>query len=474
MKMKALAAVAVVVVGGYLGATVVTGNKIAAAYDARAEKLEKQFPFVRVVHRQAEKGMFSSTYSGKLRIGCAPAAGAGGEAAKAGKTLDIGFRDRVLAGPLPGFSTIGAAVIESEVVLPDEVPEGVRKYLAGMKPQDIRTVVGYGGDYNTRVRLPGGDIALPTGKLTWPDVHLSGAGNFDGGAFTFDGTLPELAFVGAEKGGKSTLDVKLAKLRWQGTSLPADSFWLRPGTSTLDIERLEVLANAGGKPVSAQIGKFKYLAEVKADKDLLDAKAAFTADATLRIGEEAKPIQLDNFEFQESLKHLHGPTLQKVLEASMAQLSSTCEGGKVSQEDAAALGLEMMRTLAQLLPHAPEISVDKLAVTYEGQRGEMSFSASAPGLTAEDVEEPVVMKAKLHANMLVKASARLPVAWVQLLGERSGDPAGAPQRVAQAHSMVDLAVGKGFAVRDGEFLASTVVLEKGAVLLNGKPMSEGK
>ncbi|MEJ8851093.1 YdgA family protein [Variovorax rhizosphaerae] len=468
--MKALAAIAVVVVGGYLGATAVTGNKIAAAYETRAEKLEKQFPFLHVVDRQTEKGMFSSTYGGKLRIGCAPAAG---EADKPGKTLDIGFRDHVRTGPLPGFSTVGAAVIESEVILPDEVPEGVRKYLAGMKPQDIRTVISYGGDYDTKVRLPGGNQDLPQGKLTWSDVHLSATGNLDGGAFTFDGTLPEFVYAGSEKDGKSTLNIKLAKLRWHGTSLPADSVWLRPGTSTVDIERVEVLASAGDKPVFAQIGKFKYLTEVKADKDLLDGKAAITADATLRVGEDAKPIQLDNFEFQESVKHLHGPTLQKAMETSMAQLSSTCDGVKPSEEDAAALGLEMMRTLAQLLPHTPEVSINKLAVTYEGQRGELSFSASAPGLTAEDVKDPMSIQTKLQTHMLMKANAKLPVAWVQLLGERGGDPAGAPQRGAQAHSLVELAVGKGFAVREGDFLTSAAVLEKGALLVNGKPMMGG-
>ncbi|MEJ8857341.1 DUF945 family protein [Variovorax robiniae] len=473
MKKKAFAvAAAVVVVGGYLGATAFTGNKIAAAYEARAEKLEKQFPFLHVVDRKTEKGMFSSTYSAKLRIGCVP--DAGGEAAKQGKTLDIGFRDQVRTGPLPGFSTFGAAVIESEVILPDEAPEGLRKYLAGMKPQDIRTVVSYGGDYSSQVRLPGGEVALPQGTLTWPDVHLRAAGKLDGGAFTFDGSLPELAFAGATKDEKSALDFKLAKLRWQGTSLPADSFWLRPGTSTVEIERLEVLANAGKKPVSAQIGKFKYLTEVKADKELLDAKAAFTADATLRIGEDAKPIQLDNFEFQESVKHLHGPTLQKVLETSMGQLSASCEGGELSADEAAAPIAEMMQAMTQLLLHAPEVSIDKLAVTYEGQRGELSFSASAPGLTAEDIENPVAIQARLQTNMLMKANAKLPVAWVQLLGERGGEAAGAPQRVAQAQSLVDLAVGKGFAVREGDFLTSTAVLEKGALLVNGKPMTGGK
>ncbi|MDM0056894.1 YdgA family protein [Variovorax fucosicus] len=465
MKKAAVAAALVVLVGGaYLGATAYTGHRIAAAYDARVAKLEQQLPFLRVVDRQTDKGLFSSTYSGNVRIGCVPDAAGG----KAGKPLLIGFRDQVRHGPLPGFAGFGAAVIESQIVLPDEAPEPLRKYLAGVKPQDIRTAVGYGGDYKTALRLPAGDYALPAGQLSWPEVHATGSGRLDASASAFEGHLPEIAFRGTDNADAKGFNFKLVNLRWQGANKGEGSFWLRPGTSSMEIERLELLGDSGGKAISAQVGKIKYLTELGADKDLLNAKATITADATLQIGADAKPIQLDNIEFQESIKRLHGPTLQKVLDASMAELS-TCGAGGEPAVDPAARGQEMLRMLAQLLPYAPEISVDKLALSYEGQRGELSYAVSAPGLTAKDIEAPGALQGKLQQNLVLRADAKLPVAWVEQLGTRGGDAAGAAQRVAQANTMLDLAIGKGFVVRDGDHVTSKVLVERGAILINDKP-----
>ena len=115
-----------------------------------------------MVDRQTEKGLFSSTFSGSVRIGCVPdmTAGKDGKDGNSAKPLVIGFKDHVFTGPLPGFKGFGAAVVESQILLPADAPEGLRNYVAGMKPQDIRTEVGYGGNYKTALRLPAGDFAL--------------------------------------------------------------------------------------------------------------------------------------------------------------------------------------------------------------------------------------------------------------------------------------------------------------------------
>lgn len=461
----AVAAAVVLVGGGWLGATAYTGQKIATAYDARFAKLEQQFPFLRVEDRRTDKGLFSSTFSGRVRVGCVPdAAGADRPA----RPLVIGFSDRVRHGPLPGFTGFGAAVIDSQITLPDEAPEPLRNYLAGMKPQDIRTTVGYGGDYKTALRLPAGDVALPVGQLSWPEVHASGSGKLDGGGSTFEGHVPEVAFRGTDKPGAGALNLKLVNLRWQGANQGEGSIWLRPGTSRMEVERIEVLGDTGGKAISAQIGKIKYFTELGVDKDLTNVKATVTADATLQFGADAKPIQLDNIEFQESIRRLHGPTLQKVLDASMADLS-TCGAAGAPPVDAAARGQEMLAMLAGLLPYGPELSVDKLAVGYEGQRGELSYAVSAPGLTAKDVEGPGALQRQLQQKLVLRADAKLPVAWIEQLGTRGGDAAGAAQRVAQAHTMLDLAIGKGFVVRDGDHVTGKLRVEGGAILVNDKP-----
>lgn len=467
MKKAAVAAgVAVLVVGGYLGATALTGQRVAAAYDARLAKLEQQLPFLRVVDRQTDKGLFSTTFTGNVRIGCVPDS----TDAKGGKPLVIGFRDHVLTGPLPGFKGFGAAVIESQIVLPADAPEGLRNYVAGMKPQDIRTEVGYGGGYSTALRLPAGDFALPVGQLSWPEVRASGTGRLDGGAVTMEGHLPELAFRGAadKEGPGKGVNFKLVNMRWKSAQTDEGGIWLRPGNSQVDVERIELSADTGEQPMSAQFGKLKYLTELSKAQDLLDVRIAFTGSATLQIGKDAQPIQLDDIEFQESLKRLHAPTLQKVMDLSTADLSTCGEPGSRAVDPQARFQ-ELVRVLAQLLPHAPEVSVDKLAVSYNGQRGELAYAVSAPGLTAQDLENLAALQAQLQQKMVLRANAKLPVAWIEAIGTRSGDAAGAQQRVAQANTMLDLAIGKGIAVREGDFVTSTMLLERGAITVNGKP-----
>ncbi|RYF67491.1 MAG: DUF945 family protein, partial [Comamonadaceae bacterium] len=340
----------------------------------------------------------------------------------------------------------------------------------GMKPQDIHTEVGYGGGYNTALRLPAGQVTLPAGQLFWPEVRASGSGQLDGGAMAMEGHLPEIAFRGAADGKSAAkgVNVKLVNLRWKSAQSGDSSVWLRPGSSQVDIERVELSADAGDKAISAQLGNLKYLTELSTEQDLLNAKIAITGSATLQIGLDAQPIQLDDIEFQESIKRLHGPTLQKVMDLSTSDLSTCGEPGKPAV-DAGVRGQELLALLAQLLPHAPELSVDKLAVTYDGQRGEISYAVSAPGLTGKDLENRAALQARLQQKLVLSANARLPVAWIEQLGTRGGDAAGAQQRVAQANTMLDLAMAKGFAVRDGDFVTSAMRMEGGALTVNGKP-----
>ncbi len=465
-KAAVLAAVAVVIVGGYVGATAFTGKRIAAAYDTRLARLEQQFPFVRVVDRQTEQGLFSSKFSGNLHVGCVP----DGKGGKTGKPLIVGFRDHVFTGPLPGFKGFGAAVIESTVTAPADAPEALRNYLAGMKPQDIRTEVGYDGGYRTALRLPAGDFALPAGRLSFPEVHASGTGRVDGSAAVMQGHLPEIAFRGAANTSAAGegINFRLVNMRWKSSQTGDSNFLLRPGGSEVDIESVELSADMGETSVLAQFGKFKYRTELIAAQDLLDVKIAMAGSATLQIGKDAQPIQLDDIEFRESIKRLHGPTLQKVMNLSTADLAACGEPG-TSAVDARVRGQEMLHMLAQLLPYAPELAVDKLAVSYNGERGEVAYSASAPGLTARELDNPATLQRELQQKLMLRANAKLPVAWIEEIGKRGGDTAQARQRVTQANTMLDLAVGKGIVVREGNFVTSTLLMERGAFTVNGKP-----
>ena len=471
MKKAVVAAVALALLGAaYVGATAYTGTRIQAAYEARMAMVEQRLPFLRVVDRQSDKGLFSSSYGGSVRIGCVPSASAEGAATP----LVIGFRDHVQHGPLPGLAGFGAATIDSQIVLPSEAPEALRRYVAGLQPQDIRTRVGFGGAYRTTVRLPAGEFSSAQGQVQWPALRLTGDGTMDGSASSFDATLPALSFRATDKAGTDGASVKLVNMRMQGRNGGEGSFWLRPGISTVEVEHIELQADSGGNAFTAQLGKVRYASEMSATQDLMSGRVSITADATLRLGGDAKPIELDRIELQESVRRLHLPTLQKVMDASMAELYDCDAPAKVADEAnleaRLARAQDMLRQLAQLLPHDPEFSLDKLAFGYEGQRGEISYSASVKNVDANNLDGDAAMRRIVERNLLLKAEARLPVAWVEQLGARAGNAAGAGGRVVQANTMLDMAIGQGYVVRDGDFITSSLSLEQGAITLNGKPL----
>ncbi len=480
-------AAVVVLAAGYLGATAYTGQRVASAYEARLDKVEKQFPFLHLVDRQADRGLFSSTFTTGVTLGCATGPDA----------FVVRFRDHVRHGPFPGFDGFGAAEIDSEILLPAGAPEAVRSYLASLKPGDLRTRVAYDGSYRTVARLPAGEMSGSGIKAKWPEARITGSGSFDGaGANRYEASLPELSVEHSSDERTSSLRLVGVALRGEtqgNTQGSGGNPWLQSGTNAWEVGKVELRTQSGDDPVSLDLAPLKYTASVDVDKDLFGGKAAITTSAVLKIGRDAKPVQIDDIEFQESFQRLYGPALQKLSEDSLTDMS-VCGAAGDSDPDAQAAQMakaqeRMTAVMMQMLPHDPSISLDKLSLRFGGQPGQLSYSAGVQGFEPKPNENLMDAMPRIVQALTVKADASFPAAWIRQLGAlgqedtaAAGAGAGvgagagagvgmgtASQRFAQADAMLDIAAGKGFIVRNGDDISTHFVMEHGVGTLNGKP-----
>jgi uncharacterized protein YdgA (DUF945 family) len=136
-KVAAGAAALVVVAGGGVGFAAWSGGKVAKELQSQTATVLAPFPGVKVVENSVSTGLFSSTHTVTLDIGCAPAAAEGVQPAAdggAGKPVQITWRDHVKHGPLPGGPSLGIVAVDRELEEPAVVIAQVANLFAVQAP----------------------------------------------------------------------------------------------------------------------------------------------------------------------------------------------------------------------------------------------------------------------------------------------------------------------------------------------------
>jgi uncharacterized protein YdgA (DUF945 family) len=458
----------VVLAAVYVGATAYTGNKVVTAYGSAFDQVHDRFPCVRF-DRKVEKRFFSSTFTTDVQVLCA-LPGTKGEKDEKGdgkESTPLTFQliDQVRHGPFPGLS-FGAAAIDSRIALPDSAPEDLRAYLASMKPGDLRTHVSYGGGYRTSLRLPAGEVRTERGSFTWSEARANAEGRLGEMTGTVEGDWSGMTFQAQQEGNDTTVKIADVHLRGQTRSDGGNgSLWFHPGNSELRIGQLDVQSQAKGQPLSVRVSGINYTSEQSNDKELLNAVIAVKADASVQLGAETKPLELEKIEFRETIKRLHLPSLQKWFEA-IAELGSN---GNVSQEvEQFGRSRKNLDMLVQLLPHDPEVAVH-WSMNHQGQHGELSYLVGTRDFTLKDGEPIEMLQARVIPSLIVQANAKLPFAWIEEVMALGSTPEEASQRILGARMMVEMGVQQGVVVREGADATVAFSFERGAATLNGKP-----
>lgn len=461
MNRNVLAAAAAVVLLGVavVGGAAVTGVQAKKKLQAQPVEWQAQWPLLKVSAQKYERGLFSSTNTMTLQLGCKT---------DANPASGITIRQRIKHGPLPGFSSFGAAVIDTEVVVPEAERKQVAELIGDKSPFTAHTVVGFGGSTNTQFSIPAINYKSAKGEqVNWQG--LTGEVRQSGASLRYVLATPGFSAVG--KDDKMAFEMKLAALRMHGEMNGTEgSFWMRPGAGELDLVSFEMNASAaperGMPPVKMSLNQLKASSENKLDKDLLSNSTKFSASGVIN------DVRVDKFELLASVRRLHAPTYLRLIQRFMDTSAAACDMKQAVSPQV--MLAQVQQDFGALLPFDPEYSIDKLAVEIDGKRGELSYSVGINGATPADAQMP--LQALVLTKAHLKGQAKLPVAWVEKAVVRFGNGPQTPQGDAAAQAeMFNVMLAKftndGFIVREGDMISSQVSFDRGQLLVNGKPVS---
>jgi uncharacterized protein YdgA (DUF945 family) len=290
-----------------------------------------------------------------LQIGC-PAAGT---------QPMFTIQQRVKHGPFPGFSGFGAAVIDSELLVPENARKVLDEITGGQPPIAARTAVGFDGTLRSQVTMPAFHFRGPRGEqLSFQGLRADVTSK--GQSLHYDVSVPSLNIAGKDE--RMAVEVRLAGLAMHGdTTGSGGSVWLRPGKSHGEVGSFEFSAMS---QVASPVPPLRFaLNQIKADTETTLADALLTSRSQLTGQGTIGSVKLDKFELQASLKRLHAPTYEKLMQRFMDS------AGSCDTQAAAAPQLllqQLQQDMAALLPFGPEYALDKLALEIDGKRGELA------------------------------------------------------------------------------------------------------
>ncbi len=463
MKTSRLALAVIVLAGGWLGATAYTKHSVAKGYTDQIAKLEKRLPILHVSGLKQEGGFFSGTFSGVMYLGCAPVGGKPHP-----KSLAIAFEDKVQYGPLPGFTSFGAARVDTHFALTEAAPVELRGALAQLAPAQIHTDYGYGGGAHTRLVMPAGEVSIAGGpakmKMRWAELRAQATATRDATQAQYDWSLPELVLNvdGAEGSGGGGMKMTVKNLLAKGESSGQPNSWLREGREDVSVENMAFEVTAPQQPpVTMVYDHMSSHAVSQLKQGFMDVGFGYAMNG-LEMQVAGKDTKLANLALDGKLQHLDAAAIEQMLTALFASTEMGCavtDEASAERKDPRVVIASMFKGVDEaskaLMAHDPAFSIDKLAFDLNGKRGEMSMSAKLHGLDVAAMAGPQSGQALARAGQL-QAKARIPLAWLAVAGG-NGDP----MQAADAY------VAMGFAKRDGEFLTAEFTFADGVAKLNG-------
>ncbi len=443
---------AVAVVGAVIGGAAWSGQATQKHLEAEMARFETQLPF-KVTQAQYDKKLFSATYTVVLQGACE---------GEDGPSLSLVHR--IQHGPLAG-GRLGWAVVETELLMPDVLATNLKDLPAGQPLVHARTVRGLLGGIESRIKVPALTFSSEEGgQLKFQEMALTLSGSAQG-AMSYELAWPGLSATLPTPSASAELQVGALSLRGQLQSDPETPWMVAPGKTSLEWKQFEVTTKPTGasKPTHVLFTDIRATGDATRDKDLLSKVTHLQAQGMVNA------VKVSNIDMKAALKRVHLPSYVQLMQEAQSRYAqflqqAMCHGDVNPMENTEAA----MASLNGLLPHNPEMSLDKLAMEIDGQAGELSYAVGTQGVTADDVAGPD-LRTVLFAKAYASGQAKLPMAWLEKLAI---DPQ--PERQTQDRAMLDAmvsqAVDAGYVVREGALLRSEFKLDKGQLLVNGKPI----
>ncbi|WP_018413297.1 YdgA family protein [Methyloversatilis thermotolerans] len=473
MKKKLLFALVVALPLAYAGASWHLGQRIEASHDKQAAQYASGLPNVKLIKREYQRGVFSSTETVTMEL-MGDVARAMADAGQAGmKPLLLTVRTDIRHGPWLGGGLFDAGLARSELVLEGEAAQAVRKVFGDNKPLSVRTVYHFAGGGHSDVDSPAfkWDIASEDPadalQIAWDGLHLEV--DFEEGMtrYTMKGQAPRLELSDAA-GGRAV--IAGMALSGEQARLFDDEPLLYSGSQRFTIDSISV-SDPDGRLPRMDAAKLVYGVDITRDGDFIDGVA--------RIASERMKVQDHDYgpaHYDFSMRHLHARTAARLYRGFLEATSDPA-----TMNDPAALQARMgtlMGPAIELLGHAPVLSIDRLSFSTPEGPASLNARVSLSGVTPDDFANPLGLLARLDAS----GALSLPENLVRgLLVERSraqvlqivGEDADPDEVNAYAQSQYEQQIAplleRGYVTRDQGQLALRLAFAKGQLTVNDKP-----
>jgi uncharacterized protein YdgA (DUF945 family) len=479
---------ALVGLGGLLlsvvGASAFSGGAVTSRLSEQTAGLAKLLPGLKL-EEQIDRGLFNTTRTVKVHLGCVPKPGAAGSAGRM-PPLELQWRDTIHHGPVPGGKGFGVATIDSELLLPDVLAAKAREALGNKPPLTLHTRIGFTGSFESDMVVPSAKVKpTATEEVSFSGITLRSAGRFPMGAGTLSYTASLAPFGFHTKTNDGALDIDMGAMDMTGSLQvdPKTVSLLVPSKGEASIDsikfsaQLPSAAGVGAAPIDFSFDKVKAKSETTLDKELW----SYTSHMSGAL--KVKGFVIDKLEIGSALRRVHGPTYVKLL-SKLIEVSTSCDKPLDAKDPMAAFE-GLLDDAFALLTYDPEYAVGPIGVEIAGKRAELSYSVGMRGVTLNDKSLPfaALLQQKSVAHADAKADLALIDEVAKLASKLGGMgpaaalqgaqlPPGTPDPTALiARAMIDGFVTEGYLVREGESVRASIESVAGAIKLNGKPFA---
>ncbi|TVO58836.1 YdgA family protein [Denitromonas halophila] len=474
MKKTWLALLAVPVVA-YPAAAWYLGSQVESTLSAQYKQVET-LPYMKVVERTYERGVFSATESVTVELFGAmmQAVQQATPDAPPAEPMRISFRSQIQHGPFAG-GTLAAAVVDSELVLDAATQAEVAKLFGNNKPLTGHTVFKLDGSGTATVLSPAfaSQFAKPeTGEpvnIAWEGIRATVDFAPGMSRYTMNGEAPKL-----EVKDPAGAHMLMTGMRFTGEQqrMFEDEPLLFSGKQriTIDAMQMNIPEEDAGQVSFKQIS---YDIDMPVQGDFIDMSARMGAEIVDISGTNYGPAHYDL-----SLKHLHARTIAKLYRVLLEAYSNPAMMGPDADPQLALAPLA--EPAMALLGHNPSFSLDRLSFTTPHGNAHLDLRASAPGITPEAMANPGLIMAVLDAGAnialpealllsMAKDRASAQIAAMSETGTVSDDDL--HMVTAQFEGKLQELSGQGFITRDGGVVKSTMAFKNGQLTVNGKPFN---
>ncbi len=479
MKKNWIAIVIALLVIAYPASAWWIGKKVESGMVANTERMLATTPYLKVIRRNHQGGIFSSTEDTTIEIAGdlfrslsemqkAPEKSTSEESDPSAiepppaipkepmKPITLRVLSHIKHGPFAGGG-LAFAKVDTELVFDDKVQLEIDKVFAGKKPLTLSTVMNWSGGGTTDVNSPAANVTIQQGAATLNWHGLQGKIHFtkDLASYKADVSSAGLEFTGGPK--KEMMKIGTMQIQSDKKRL-GESAFLYTGKDNGTIKEMS-FSNEADPSKAFSLNDIAYVGDM--------TEAGGFVDMVAKMGAKNFAIGADTYggaHYDFTIKHLHAATLEKLIKS----FGDFYSGKHKTPEEMMAASMAPWKNYGpEILKHNPEFIIDRVSFATADGEAVLKANVKIPGATAEDVANPMTLIPKIDAS----ADFTLPEALVAKLagaGKQTDEEKATAAEMMQ--QQLQSAEQQGYIVRADKLIKTHFEWKNGKGMVNGKPL----